>query len=214
MTRTFLPRLGALFALLALTVTAISAQVRSGGAKPTPAAAITSPGAGPVVVFETAKGTFEMEMYPSEAPKSVEHILTLVKRNFYNGLRVHRMVPGFVVQFGDPQTRDMTKKEMWGTRGSGKYIGVAEISAKRPHKLGAVALAHAGDPREGDSQMYICLSGPARYAAIDGDFTVFAQVISGMDVVQKLVETDVIRRATVKGPAPAPARGTRAPEAK
>jgi peptidyl-prolyl cis-trans isomerase B (cyclophilin B) len=209
MTRTLLPRLGALLALLALTVSAISAQVRSGGAKPAPAAVITSPGAGPVVVFETAKGTFEMEMYPNEAPKSVEHILTLVKRNFYNGLRVHRMVPGFVVQFGDPQTRDMTKKALWGTRGSGKYIGVAEISPKRPHKLGAVALAHSGDPREGDSQMYICLSGSARYSQIDGDFTVFAQVISGMDVVQKLVETDVIRRATVKGPAPAAARGTR-----
>ena len=207
MTRLLLPRLGVLLALLALTVTAISAQVRSGGAKPAPAAATTASGAGPVVVFETAKGTFEMEMYPNEAPKSVEHILTLVKRNFYNGLRVHRMVPGFVVQFGDPQTRDMTKKSLWGTRGSGKYIGVAEISPKRPHKLGAVALAHAGDPREGDSQMYICLSGPARYEAIDGDFTVFAQVISGMDVVQKLVETDVIRRATVKGSAPA--RGAR-----
>jgi peptidyl-prolyl cis-trans isomerase B (cyclophilin B) len=211
MTPTLLPRLGALLAVIALTVT-VSAQGRSGGAKP--AAVTASPGAGPVVVFETVKGTFEMEMYPNEAPKSVEHILTLVKRNFYNGLRVHRMVPGFVVQFGDPQTRDMTKKDLWGTRGSGKPIGVAEISPKRPHKLGAVALAHAGDPREGDSQMYICLAGPARYAAIEGDFTVFAQVISGMDVVQKLVETDVIRRATVKGPVPAPARGTRAPETK
>jgi peptidyl-prolyl cis-trans isomerase B (cyclophilin B) len=208
MTPTLLSRLGALLAMLALTVTAASAQVRSGGAKPAPAAVTVSPGAGPVIVFETAKGTFEMETYPNEAPKSVEHILTLVRRNFYNGLRVHRMVPGFVVQFGDPQTRDMTKKELWGTRGSGKYIGVAEISPKRPHRLGAVALAHAGDPREGDSQMYICLSGPARYAAIDGDFTVFAQVISGLDVVQKLVETDVIRRATVKGQAPA--RGTTA----
>jgi peptidyl-prolyl cis-trans isomerase B (cyclophilin B) len=202
MTRILLPGLGALIAVFTLTVTAPSAQAPNGGAKPAPAAVTMSPGAGPVVVFETAKGTFEMETYPNEAPKSVEHFLTLVKRNFYNGLRVHRMVPGFVVQFGDPQTRDMTKKELWGTRGSGKAIGVAEISAKRPHRLGAVALAHSGDPREGDSQIYVCLSGPARYAAIEGDFTVFAQVISGMDVVQKLIETDVIRRATVKGQGP------------
>ena len=75
--------------------------------KPAPAAPATtvprrSPGAGPVIVFETAKGNFEMETYPNEAPKSVAHILTLVRRNFYNGLRVHRLVPGFVVQFGDP----------------------------------------------------------------------------------------------------------------
>ena len=95
-------------------------------------------------VRDGRRGRFEMEMYPNEAPKSVEHILTLVRRNFYNGLRVHRFVPGFVVQFGDPQTRDMTKKAMWGSGGSGRAIGVAEISPKRPHKLGAVALAYVG----------------------------------------------------------------------
>jgi cyclophilin family peptidyl-prolyl cis-trans isomerase len=156
-----------------------------------------SPGAGPVIVFETAKGTFEVETYPNEAPKSVEHILALVKRNFYNGLRVHRVEPGFVIQFGDPQTRDMTKRDRWGTGGSGRTIGVAEISPK----LGAVALAHRGDPREADSQMYIALNGPARYGHLEGDYTVFGQVISGMDVVQKLQMTDVIRRVTVKAPA-------------
>jgi peptidyl-prolyl cis-trans isomerase B (cyclophilin B) len=164
------------------------------------AAAKRSPGAGPVVVFETAKGSFEMETYPNESPKSVEHILTLVKRNFYNGLRVHRLVPGFVVQFGDPQTRDMTKRDMWGTRGSGREIGVSEISPKRPHRLGAVALAHRGDARGADSQIYIALAGldEPRIANINGDFAVIGQIISGMDVVQKLQETDVIRRATVK----------------
>ncbi len=163
----------------------------------------------PVVVFETSKGTFEVEMYPNEAPKSVEHILTLVRRNFYNGLRVHRFVSGFVVQFGDPQTRDMTKKAFWGSGGSGRSIGVAEISPKRPHRLGAVALAHAGDPRGGDSQLYIAVSGleDPRIANIQnmGTFAVIGQVTSGMPVVQQLRELDVIKRATVKGPAPSPA---------
>ena len=164
------------------------------------AASRRSPGAGPVIVFETVKGTFEVETYPNEAPKSVEHILTLVKRNFYNGLRIHRLVPGFVVQFGDPQTRDMTKRAAWGTRGSGRPIGAAEISQKRPHRLGAVALAHGGDPRSADSQLYIALAGldEPRIANIQGDFTVVGQVISGMDIVSKLQETDIIRRATVK----------------
>jgi len=171
---------------LLVSTAGIAGQTRGGGAKP----------AGPIIVFETAKGSFEMETFPNDAPKSVEHILTLVRRNFYNGLRVHRMIPGFVMQFGDPQTRDMTKIDSWGNRGSGRNIGVAEI--KRPHKLGAVALAHTGDARGADSQMYICLNGPQRYSAIEGDFTVFAQVISGMDVVQKLREKDVIRRATVR----------------
>ena len=159
----------------------------------------------PVVVFETAKGSFEVEFYPSEAPKSVEHILTLVRRNFYNGLRVHRFVEGFVVQFGDPQTRDMTKKASWGSGGSGRTIGVAEISPKRPHKLGAVALAYAsrGGPTSADSQLYVCLNGPARYSAIEGDYAVIGQVVSGMDVVQQLRELDIIKRASVKGPAAA-----------
>lgn len=166
-------------------------------------AAQTSPGAGPIVVLETSKGTIEFETYPNEAPKTVAHILALVKRNFYNGIRVHRVVPNFVVQFGDPQTRDMTKRDRWGNGGSGRSIGVAEISPKRPHKLGAVALAHAGDPRGADSQLYIALNGPARYGHMEGDFTVIGQVISGMDVVQKLQVPDVIRRVRVKEPAPA-----------
>ena len=159
----------------------------------------------PVVVFETAKGSFEVEFYPTEAPKSVEHILALVRRNFYNGLRVHRVVEGFVVQFGDPLTRDMTKNANWGSGGSGRTIGVAEISPKRPHKLGAVALAYAsrGGPTSADSQLYVCLNGPARYSAIEGDYAVIGQVVSGMDVVQQLKELDIIKRASVKGPSPA-----------
>jgi cyclophilin family peptidyl-prolyl cis-trans isomerase len=174
---------------------------RAGG-QPAAAAPRRSPGAGPIIVFETVKGSFEMETYPNEAPKSVAQIVTLARRNFYNGLRVHRVVPGFVVQFGDPQTRDMTKRDMWGQRGSGRAIGVAEISPKRPHRLGAVALAHAGDPRGADSQIYIALAGldEPRIAGIQGDFAVIGQIISGMDVVQKLQVNDIIRRATVREP--------------
>jgi cyclophilin family peptidyl-prolyl cis-trans isomerase len=166
------------------------------------AAAARPPGAaGTVIVFETVKGAFEVELYPGEAPKSVEHILALVKRNFYNGLRVHRLVPGFVVQFGDPQTRDMTKRALWGNGGSGRKVGVAEVSPKRPHRLGAVALARPeNDPGGGDSQIYIALAGleSPRIAAINGKYTVIGQVTSGLDVVRKLQVPDVIRRATVK----------------
>ena len=168
------------------------------------AAAAPAP-AGPVIVFETAqKGSFEIETYPSEAPKTVEHILALVKRNFYNGQRIHRQVPGFVVQWGDPQSRDYTRRDRWGSGGSGKPIGVAEINPKRTHRIGAVAAAHAGDPRMADSQIYVTLAATPR---LDKDFTVFGQVIAGMDVVRKLEVGDVIRRATVKGGAPA--RGAR-----
>ena len=169
-----------------------------GQQKATPAAADArpSPGAGQVIVFKTVKGTFEIETYPNEAPKSVDHILTLVRRNFYNGLRVHRVVKGQLVQFGDPLTRDMSKRDRWGSGGSGKAIGVAEVNPKRKHLVGSVALAHAGDPRMADSQLYVMLIPQPKY---DKNYTVIGRVIAGMDVIQKLQETDVIRRATLKG---------------
>jgi cyclophilin family peptidyl-prolyl cis-trans isomerase len=177
-------------ALIVVAAAAVDAQSTQ---KPAPAR--RSPGAGPIIVFDTVKGSFEIETYPNEAPKTVEHMLALVKRNFYNGLRIHRFEPGFVVQFGDPQTRDMTKRDRWGTGGSGRSIGVSEVSKIRTHQTGAVAAAWAGDPRMADSQMYIVLSPQPQ---LNARYTVFGRVISGMDVVQKLRIPDVIKRATVK----------------
>jgi len=179
--------------VLALAVV-VAAPVLSGVA----GSAQTSPGAGPVVVVETSKGTFEFETYPDDAPKSVEHLLALVKKNFYSGLRVHRMEPNFVVQFGDKKTRDMTKRDVWGRGpddGSGKPVGVAEISKKRLHVKGAVGYAHSGDPTKADSQIYVTL---ADKPSLNGRYAVIGKVISGMDVVSKLVVTDVIKKMHVK----------------
>ena len=160
--------------------------------KQTPAK--TSPGAGSVIVVETEKGTFEFETYPNEAPKTVAHIIGLVNKRFYNGQRVHRVVPGFVVQMGDQQTRDMTKEEMWG-RAEGPPIGVAEFSKLRTHVRGAVAMAHRGDAAKADTQFYITLNAAHR---LDGDYVVFGKVISGMDLVLKLQYADRIVRVTVR----------------
>jgi cyclophilin family peptidyl-prolyl cis-trans isomerase len=100
------------------------------------------------------------------------------------------------VQFGDPQSRDMTKRDDWGTGGSGTPIGVLEVSKKRTHVTGAVAMAHrSGEPKGSDSQMYVTLS--PRHE-LDSDYTVFGQVISGMDVVMKLRVPDRIIRVTVR----------------
>jgi len=111
---------------------------------------------------------------------------------------VHRAVPGFVVQFGDPRTRDLSKRELWGRgagAGSGKAIGAAEMSKKRPNRQGAVGVAHLGNPAGADSQIYITLA-PRR--DLDGQYAVFGQVISGSDVVESLEVGDVITRAYVK----------------
>lgn len=154
-----------------------------------------SPGAGPIVVLETAKGAIEIETYPEEAPKTVARILELVKKNFYNGLRFHRAEPNFVVQVGDPVTRDMSRQAWWGRQGSGKPIGVAEITKKRRHGVGAVSLAHGGTPTAGDSQFFI-----TRRAApeLDGKYTVFGKVLKGMDVVAKIQRGDILKRAYLK----------------
>ncbi len=166
--------------------------------KKAPAPAVPSPGAGPIVVVETERGTFEFETYPKEAPKTTEHILALVRKRFYNGQRFHRLEPKFVLQVGDPASRDFARKEDWGRGGSGKTVGVGEFSKLRTHVRGAVALAHPvpGHARDGDSQFYITLSATPR---LDGNFTVFGKVISGMDVVNKLGVGDRINRVTVKG---------------
>ena len=195
--------------LMLLVVVAASVIASAQATKPAPKPAASGPanapksaGAGPVFVVETVKGTFEVETYPNEAPKTVDHILALIKRNFYNGQRILRIVPNQLVQFGDPQTRDMTKQAWWGRgfdAGSGHSIGVAEFSKKRLHKIGSVSMAHAGDPREADSQMFISLSAQPKW---NGQYTVFGQVISGMDVVRKLAVTDRIVRVTLR-PEPA-----------
>ena len=106
--------------------------------------------AGPVIVVETVKGTFELETYPADAPKTVAHIVDLVKRGFYDGQRIHRALPGFLVQWGDPRSRDLSREADWG-RGpdasSGHPVGATELRRKRLHTRGAVAMAHQGNPR-------------------------------------------------------------------
>ncbi len=180
------------FLLASVLLTGMAA---SSLAQTAPAAVKVSPGAGPIIAFETEKGTFEFETYPNEAPKTVAHIVELVNRKFYNGERVHRVVKDFVIQMGDPQTRDMTKRDSWGNGNSGKPIGVAEFSKTRTHVKGAVAMAHAGDATKADSQFYVCLNDVHR---LDGQYTVFGKIISGMDVVGKIAVGDRIIRATVR----------------
>ena len=154
-----------------------------------------SPGAGPVIVLETAKGTIEFETYPDEAPKTVAAIVALVKKNFYNGQRFHRAEPKFLVQVGDPVSRDVSRESWWGRQGSGKPIGVSEITKKRRNLRGAVAMAHSGNPALADSQFYILMRAAPE---LDGKFVVFGRVLSGMDVVERLKRADVLKKASVK----------------
>jgi cyclophilin family peptidyl-prolyl cis-trans isomerase len=166
---------------------------------PAPVAPVQpTPGAGPIIVVETVRGTFEFETYPADAPKTVEHVVALVKKNFYNGQRFHRAVPGFVVQVGDPQSRDMSKREWWGRgdfAGSGRPVGVAEFSKKHLHVKGAVAMAHSGNAADADAQFYVTLATVPR---LNGKYAVFGQVISGFDVPAKIQVGDMLKRAHIR----------------
>lgn len=155
-----------------------------------------SAGAAPVIVLDTVKGVIEIQTHPEDAPKTVARILELVKKNFYNGLRFHRAEPNFLVQVGDPASRDMSREAWWGrTGGRGTPIGVSEITKKRRHGAGAVGMAHAGDPKLADTQFYI--TRRAR-PDLDGKHAVFGRVIAGLDVVQKIERADMLKRAYVK----------------
>jgi cyclophilin family peptidyl-prolyl cis-trans isomerase len=184
--------------ILAIGV-AVSAQ-QPKPAAPSPAAKAPAPtakaGPAPVIVLDTVKGPIEIETFPEEAPKTVQHIVALVKKNFYNGLRFHRAEENFLVQVGDPQSRDMSREAWWGRGpGSGNPIGVAEIAKKLRHAPGTVAMAHVGDPKLADSQFYIIIQPRP---GLDGKYTIFGRVTAGMDVVKKLKKADILKRASVK----------------
>jgi peptidyl-prolyl cis-trans isomerase B (cyclophilin B) len=159
---------------------------------------VSAQASAPVIVVETTQGTFAFETFQKDAPVSVAHITELAKSGFYDGQRVHRAVPGFLVQFGDPQTRDPEKRALWG-RGaeasSGKPIGVAEISLKHKNVPLAVGLAHIGEPAQADSQLYIMLDARSE---LDGQYAVIGQVVEGGDVPAKLQVGDQIRRVFVR----------------
>jgi cyclophilin family peptidyl-prolyl cis-trans isomerase len=127
-------------------------------------------------------GDIELEFYPQDAPKTVENFKQLAKRGFYNGLIFHRIVPGFVVQGGDPNTRDVNNKSKWGTGGPGWNIK-AEFN-KNKHSRGALSMARSQDPNSAGSQFFIVLKDSN---FLDGQYTVFGRVISGMEnVVDKI----------------------------
>ena len=164
---------------------------RSGGA------ADAGRSASPVIVVETTRGTFSFETFPAEAPLTVAHIAALAAAHFYDGQRIHRAVPGFLIQFGDPRSRDLDKRDQWG-RGpagaSGTPIGIAELSKKRLHQKGAVGMAHMGNPATADSQIYITLEPQPD---LDGRYVVFGHVISGEEVPSQLRVGDTITRMFV-----------------
>ena len=177
-----------------LTAMTLAVGVASG--MPATSAHQASPATVPIIVLDTARGTIELETYPDEAPRTVGAILELVKKGFYNGQRFHRVEPNFMIQIGDPKSRDMSLRDWWGRAGSGKPIGAAEPTKKRRNIRGAVAMAYPGtDAKAADSQFYITLRATPE---LDSKHTVFGRVIRGLEVAAKIQKADVLRKASVR----------------
>jgi dolichyl-diphosphooligosaccharide--protein glycosyltransferase len=146
-----------------------------------------------IAAIETTQGTIKIEFLPNIAPKHVDNFISLANKGFYDGTLFHRIVPGFVIQGGDPNTANSTDRNIWGQGGPG-YTVEAEFSSI-PHDRGILSMARALDPDSAGSQFFIVLRGDElTKSALDNKYTVFGRVIEGMDVVDKIaaLETTVV----------------------
>lgn len=131
--------------------------------------------------IETKFGSMELRFFPDVAPGHVDNFIKLAKKGFYDGTTFHRVIPGFMIQGGDPNSKDADRSKH-GMGGPG-YTIKAEFNDK-PHKRGTLSMARAGHPDSAGSQFFICVKDSF---FLDKQYTVFGEVISGMDVADKIV---------------------------
>lgn len=130
---------------------------------------------------ETNLGNITLEFFPSQAPRTVENFLKLSRENFYDGVKFHRVIKGFMIQGGDPLTKDDSKMALWGTGGPG-YQFLDEITSANRNDVGTISMANAG-PNTNGSQFFIN-TAPNNF--LDPKHTVFGKVVAGMDVVSAI----------------------------
>ena len=149
------------------------------------------------VTFHTNKGDFSAELYPKEAPKTVENFTKLVQDGYYDGIVFHRVIPEFVVQGGDPLTKELPLEDRRiGSGGPGYTIACETRGNPHTHKEGALSMAHAGKDT-GGSQFFIVLDeGNTRH--LNGVHTVFGRVTEGMEVVRQLSRGDRMEQVEIE----------------
>jgi peptidyl-prolyl cis-trans isomerase B (cyclophilin B) len=139
-----------------------------------------------LAVLKTSAGEMVIEFWPEVAPKTVENFKALVQKGYYDGTAFHRIVKGFMIQGGDPLTKDPNREDEWGTGGPGHRIK-AEFNERR-HQRGVISMARSQDPDSAGSQFFICL---ADAAFLDRKYTAFGKLVRGDDVLGKIGETAV-----------------------
>ena len=140
-----------------------------------------------VAVLKTSEGEMVIEFWPDVAPKTVENFKTLAKKGFYDGTSFHRIIKGFMIQGGDPNTKDPAKEAIYGQGGPG-YTIPAEFN-NRSHQFGVISMARSRDPNSAGSQFFIC-NGDA--SQLDHQYTAFGKLIKGDDVLRKISDAPVV----------------------
>ena len=170
-------------ALFAMFVTvAASAQIQAPAPKTTTATKEEiKKMSGTKAIIETKFGNITLKFFPDVAPGHVKNFIDLAKKGFYDGTTFHRVIPGFMIQGGDPNSKDPNKSRH-GQGGPG-YTIKAEFNDK-PHKRGTLSMARAGHPDSAGSQFFICVKDSS---FLDKQYTVFGEVESGIEVVDKIV---------------------------
>jgi peptidyl-prolyl cis-trans isomerase B (cyclophilin B) len=162
-----------------------SASVSAVTTNQTPSAA----GTNDVAVLETSEGEMVIQFWPDVAPKTVENFKKLAQAGFFDGTAFHRIIDGFMIQGGDPNTKDLAKENEYGTGGPGYTIqGEVNNRPDRRHARGVISMANSGSPDTAGSQFFICL---ADLPQLDGGYTTFGKLIKGNDVLAKLGKSPV-----------------------
>ena len=141
-----------------------------------------------VAILKTSAGEMVAELWPEVAPKPVENFKKLAREGFYDGTAFHRIIKGFMIQGGDPNTKDLSKESSYGIGGPG-YSVPAEFN-DRPHVRGVLSMARSADPNSAGSQFFICLGTKS---SLDHQYTTFGTLIKGLDVLDKIGDTPVVR---------------------
>ena len=139
-----------------------------------------------VAVIKTSEGEMVAEFWPEVAPNTVENFKKLARSGFYDGTAFHRIVKGFMIQGGDPLTKDPAKESRYGTGDPGYKIK-AEFN-DRSHERGVLSMARSSNPDSAGSQFFICLANVSR---LDHQYTTFGKIIKGDDVLGKIGDTEV-----------------------
>lgn len=186
-------RSGITFMLVLLSALSLNAQTTKSKTTDEKKPAMTQPKE--FATIETSMGTFEIELYRNDAPKTVDNFVKLAEKKYFDGMRFHRVSKGFVIQTGDDKSKDTTKVTQWGTGGQSIYgkqfedeLNPSAPSYKEGYKKGVVAMANRG-PNTNTSQFFVMLRDNT---SLPKNYTIFGKVIKGIETVDRIGQVEII----------------------